>query len=188
MNRQVWFVIGGILLVLLLAAGGVTAVRLLSAQNQAEQEYGSGVQVFEDVMDDGSGSPVTVKTIVQPAAELPDESAVGGGVITRSGDSSVFIGTGSTSVNVVIENGEPMVTTDFSGPELEAVLTRDTLFYRDETDLTLDFSQAGERVVQQKVREVERPLTFPAGGSITVWGEKRGDRIVATVVVFGEVQ
>ncbi|MCA9963455.1 MAG: hypothetical protein KC423_04400 [Anaerolineales bacterium] len=188
MNRNMWFVIGGIVVVLLLAAGGLTAVRLLSTQAQAEKDYGSGVQVFEDVMDDGSGNPVSVRTVVQPAAELPDESAVGGGVITRNGDSSVFIGTGSTSVNVVVENGEPTVTTDFSGPELEAVLTRDTLFYQDETDLTLDFSQSGERVVQQKVREVERPLTFPEGGSITVWGEKRGDRIVATVVVFGEVQ
>jgi hypothetical protein len=188
MNRKTLFVIGGFVVVLLLAAGGVTAVRLLSAQTQAEQEDGAGVQVFEDVMDDGSGNPVTVKTIVQPAAELPDESASGAGVITRNGDSSIFIGTGSTSVNVVIENGEPTVATDFSGPELEAVLTRDTVFYRDETDLTLDFSQSGERVIQQKVRAVERPLTFPAGGSITVWGEKRGDRIVATVVVFGEVQ
>lgn len=188
MNRKSLLVMGGIVVVLLLAAGGVTAVRLFSAQAQADQEYGPGVQVFEDVMDDGSGSPVSVRTVVQPAAELPDESAVGGGVITRNGDSSVFFGTGSTSVNVVVENGEPTVTTDFSGPELEAVLTHDTMFYRDETDLTLDFSQSGERVVQQKVRAVERPLTFPEGGSITVWGEKRGDRIVATVVVFGEVQ
>lgn len=188
MNRKLWLVLGGLVVVLLLAAGGLTAVRLLSVQARAVDEYGPGVQVFEDVMDDGSGNPVSVTTIVEPAAELPDASPAGAGVITRNGDSSVFFGTGSTSVNVVIENGEPSVTTDFSGPELEAVLTRETVFYQDETDLTLDFSQSGERVVQQKVREVERPLTFPEGGSITVWGEKRGDRIVATVVVFSEVQ
>lgn len=172
--------------VLVVIAGGVyTAVQLLSAQNKAA-EVPVGASVFEDVMDDGSGSPVTVRTVVLPAAELPQRPPEASGVLVRQEDNNYFVGTGSVSVRTNQIDGELVTAVDHSGPEIEVVTGRDTQFYRDVTKIEMDFSESKEQTLQQEVAVVDQPETMPDGAELQVWGRQSGDRVIAEVIVYAE--
>jgi hypothetical protein len=183
-NKRVLMVVGGLILVLVLVAGAFTAVRLLAKPEEVSGR-GGAVQVFEDVIDDGSG-PVTISTIVEPSPDLPQRQPETNGVFLRREDNSVFVGTGNVSVSVVVENGETTTSADHSGPEIEVVLTRDTVFYQDVTEVNREATESVERRIQQEVRQVDSMAELAGGSSISVWGERRGDRVIAEVVVFGE--
>ena len=185
MKRTAWITAGIVGLIIILTAGAFTTVRLLNA---SEPGVPAGAQVFEDVYDDGSGNPVTVKTIILPAPELPTEEEGVGGVFLRQEDNSYFVGTGSTSVNVTITNGVPEVAVDHSGPEVEVVVNRDTVFYEDITEVSFEASESKEQTLQQVVRQIDAPQEVPGGASISAWGERRGDRMIATTVVIAEVK
>ena len=187
MNRiiGVALVIG--VLVALVGAGVFTAARLLSAQNEIV-EAPVGAMVFEDVMDDGSGNPVTVKTVILPAPELPQRPSEASGALVREEDNSYFVGTGSVSVSVNVVNGETSTAVDHSGPEIEVVAGRDTQFYRDVTEVSFTAAESKEQTLQQEVVAVEQPETMPAGANIQAWGEQRGDRVFADIIVYSESQ
>ncbi len=184
MKRSVWLGIGLVALLAILGAGAFTAVQLLTAQD--EPEIPAGAQLFEDVYDDGSGNPVTVQTVILPAPELPTGEDGIGGVFLRQEDNSYFVGTGSTSVSIQVENGETSTAVDHSGPEIEVVVTGDTVFYEDITEVSFESSESKEQTLQQEVRQVDAPSDLAKGASLMAWGERRGDRVVATVVVFAE--
>jgi hypothetical protein len=186
MKRSVWIAIGLIVVLAVLGAGAFTAVQLLTTQN--DPDVPAGAQVFEDVFDDGSGNPVTVKTVILPAPEIPISNDGVGGVFLRQEDNSYFVGTGDSSVSVQVENGEAATAIDHSGPEVEVVVSQDTIFYEDITEVSFAASEgeSKEQTVQQEVRQVDPPSDLTQGVSLMVWGERRGDRIVATVVVFAE--
>ncbi len=185
MNRNILYIVGGVILLAIIGAGTFTAVQLLSAQN-SEGDLPAGTMIFEDVTDDGTGNPVTVKTIILPAEELPKRPSEAGGVLVREIDNSYFVGTGSISVNVSVINGETSTSVDHSGPEIEVVVNRDTQFFRDVTEVSLTASESKEQTLHQEITAVSQPDQMPQGANIQVWGEKRGDRVVAELIVFSE--
>ena len=183
MNKKIGLGIGIVVLVLLLAGGAFTAVQLLTAQ---EPSGGGGQMIFEDVIDDGSGNPVTITTIVDPSPDLPQEQPVASGIFLREEDSSYFLGTGDISIAAQTVNGETSISTDHSGPEVEVVVGRDTVFYKDVTEIDWNATESGERHLVQEVQQVDRPAEMVDVADITVWGEKNGDRVIASVIVFSE--
>ena len=187
MNRKVVVMIVIGLLMVVLIGGAYTAVQLMSAQNEAA-DAPPGAMVFEDVMDDGTGNPVTVKTVILPAAELPERPSEAAGALTKQEDNSYFVGTGSISVSINTINGETSTAVDHSGPEIEVVAGRDTQFYRDVTEVSFTAAESKEQTLQQKVVAVEQPETMPAGTNIQAWGEQRGDRVIADIIVYSESQ
>ncbi|MCP4362363.1 MAG: hypothetical protein GY796_30525 [Chloroflexi bacterium] len=186
MNRKILAIAGIIVLVMVLAAGAYTAVNLTAAQDEPEDDLPAGSMVFEDVMDDGTGNPVTVKTVILPAEALPKRPSEAGGVLVRQVDNSYFVGTGSISVNVSTVNGETSTAVDHSGPEIEAVTNHDTLFYRDVTDFSLTAAESKEQTFRQEIILVDQPEKMPDGATIQVWGNKSGDRIIADIIVYSE--
>jgi hypothetical protein len=186
-KKTILILLGGLALTAILAAGTFTAVQLLNPE-QPEEDLPAGAMVFEDVFDDGSGNPVTVKTIVEPAAELPQRPAEAGGIFLRAEDNSYFVGTGSISLNVSVINGERSVAAEHSGPELEVIVGHDTVFYEDVTELQFEAQESKEQRIQQKIREAEQPDKMPETANITAWGERRGDRVFADIIIFSEVQ
>lgn len=184
MNRSIWIGIIGVVIVL--AAGAFVLVQQLTGGDEAGLPAGS--QVFEDVFDDGTGNPVTVKTIILPAPELPTDEEGIGGVFVRQEDNSYYVGTGSTSVNVTITDGVPETAVSHSGPEVEVVVNRDTVFYEDITKVSFEATESKEQTLQQEVRQIDPPAELEGAYSISAWGEKRGDRVIATTVVISEVQ
>ena len=185
MNKKALGIVVIGLLVVIVAAGAFTAVRLIAAQN-GPADLPSGAMVFEDVMDDGSGNPVTVKTVILPAAELPQRPSEAGGVLLRQEDNSYFVGTGSISVSINVVNGETSTAVEHSGPEIEVVAGRETQFYRDVTEVSFAAAESKEQTLQQEVLAVEQPETMPDGANFQAWGEKRGDRVIADIIVYSE--
>ena len=172
--------------ILLLAGGAYTAVQLLTAQE--DPNLPSGAMVLEDGFDDGSGNLITVRTILLPAPELPTDEYAAEGVFLRQEDNSYYIGTGDSSVNINLGSDEPELFLEHSGPEVEVVVNRDTIFYEDITEVGLasEASESKEQTLQQEIRQVEPPADLQRGASMMVWGERRGDRVVPTIVLFVE--
>lgn len=197
MGKRMILMGGLVLLVLgLLVGGGYTAVQLLTpraetAGGEAEAR-GSGGRVMQSVMAQNGGPPVAVQTTILPALELPDEPSAAFGVLVSREDNTLLVGTGNIDLEVDVkvnpETGQESTSliprTD--GPQLEVVITPDTLIYRDVTDLSLPPDQeSGEREIVQQVRQVDSADDVTGNLELEIWGERRGDRIVATVLVYG---
>jgi hypothetical protein len=186
MNR-VAIAVGGVLLIVLLVAGAFMAVQLISAQS-LDTDLAPGTKVLENVFDNGSGNPVTVKTIIEPSPELPDKGPEAAGIFLRQEGNSYYVGSGSISLNVEVINGERSVVSDHSGPELEVVVGPDTIFYGDVTEIEIEGAESGEQRLVQEIGLAERPDEMPEGAEFAAWGERRGDRVIAEVVVFSEMR
>ena len=185
MKRNYLLLLGIFITIGVVGAGTFTAVRLIGAQASSEPQ---GARVLEFVEDDGSGSPRSVRVIVDPAPELPDQSPEVSGIFVRRQDNSLFVGTGAITLDVEINNGEPQVFLSNSGPEVEVVLTHDTEYYVDVTDLQANATnESGERRVLQEVRRVVSGEDIGENTELSVWGQKRGDRVIAEVLVYSHV-
>lgn len=194
MKRKQWIIalLGGLVVVALLAAGAYTAVRLLADEGGPPTTTGPA-RVMQEVIDNGSG-PVSVRTTFLPAPELPAEPLAAAGIVLSRQDNSVMLGTGNIDVRVEAEidpaTGQESrsVVPSTDGPELEIVIGPDTVLYRDVTDFSADApTESGEREVQQVVRPAGSADAIEPQMEMQVWGERRGDRVIATVVVFGPV-
>jgi hypothetical protein len=107
----------------------------------------------------------------------PDER----GLFVERKDNSIFIGTGRVTVMATSKDGEqPKVDSNFSGPKVEVVISGDTVVYKDTTKL--DEQNPGAEV--QQTVELSSIDEITQQSSITVWGRKGGDRVIADVVVF----
>ncbi len=197
MKRSVWLGIGLLVLLAVLGAGAFTAVQLLTPENEAggadtAVAAGGGGRVMQSVMSQNGGPPVAVQTTILPAPELPDEPSAAFGILLSREDNTLRVGTGNIDLEVDIEvdpetgQESASLTPSTDGPELEVVLTPDTLIYRDVTDLSIPPEQeSGEREIVQQVRPVESSDEITGNLELEIWGERRGDRIVATVIVYG---
>lgn len=193
--KRSFVMISVILVVLLLAAGTYTAAQLL-AESKPEMEKaasgGGGGRVMQSVQIGNDGVPVSVRTTILPAAELPDEKAIASGIVLSRQDDILTVGTGAIELTVDVDfdpiTGQEKISVvpSTNGPELEVVLTRDTLFYRDVTDIAGQApEESGEVTILQEIRPVTDSGQIEEKMEVQMWGERSGDRIVANVVVFG---
>ncbi len=189
---RAWLWIGVIgIVVALLAGGAYTAVQLL-AEPQPETAVAGGGRVMQSVQVGNDGVAVSVQTTILPAPELPQESAAAFGIVLGRQDDTLKIGTGDVELAVEVQvdaatgQEQTSVVPSTNGPELEVVLTRDTRLYRDVTDLGSQMPDgSGEVTITQAVRPVTHAGQIENQMEVQVWGERRGDRIIATVLVFG---
>jgi hypothetical protein len=127
------------------------------------------------------GEAQTFALDLEPAEELPKTQPDEIGMFVERQDNSIFIGTGE--VNVIVEANpgeEPQMDSSFSGPKVEVVISADTVIYKDTTQL--DPENPGAQV--QQTVELSTIDEITEQSSITVWGRKAGDRIIADVIVF----
>ena len=189
MKRSIWISGGIAVLTLLLASAAFLGARMLSSPGRTGTGVGGGGdRVMEIAIDDGSG-PVSLRIRIEPAPELPDRPSEAGGVFVRRQDNSIFVGTGDIELDVEVNGntGERSVTLSHSGPEIEVVVTRDTIIYRDETDMSPgDPSswKSGEMTIQQEIKPADSLEEVGENTELQVWGERRGDRVVAEVLVY----
>ncbi|MCP4422450.1 MAG: hypothetical protein GY805_38055 [Chloroflexi bacterium] len=179
-------------LIILLAAGAFTAVKLLSDNGEGTAVVSGGGRVMQSVSSQNGGPSISIQTTILPASELPDEQSTAFGILNSREDNTLIIGTGAIDLEVDVEvnseTGQESTTLipTTNGPKLEVVLTPDTILYRDVTDMSLQTGQeSGEREIVQAVRQVDSAEGISDDMEIEVWGERRGDRIIATVLVFG---
>jgi hypothetical protein len=168
----------GIGLVILLAAAAFMAVRYFTQpRNTPLGEPGGNVISIGGP----SGKAQTFALDLKPAKELPAALPDEVGMFVERKDNSIFIGTGE--VNVIMEakpGEEPQIDSSFSGPKVEVVISADTVIYRDTTQL--DPEDPGAEV--QQTVELSTIDEITEQSSVSVWGRKAGDRIIADVIVF----
>lgn len=165
-------------LIILLAAAAFMAVRYFVQPKSAAAE-GPGGNVI--AVEGPGGERQSFELDIKPAEELPARQPDEAGLFVERKDNSVFIGTGEVTVMAQAEPGqEPKVDTNFSGPKVEVVISGDTVVYKDTTKL--DPENPGAQV--QQTVELSTIDEITQQSSVTVWGRKAGDRIIAEVVVF----
>lgn len=125
-----------------------------------------------------SGQGVTIDTI--PAAQMPATDPDIAGLFVNREDNRVFVGTGMMSG---VRTADGQWKTQHDGPVMEVIVTRDTKIYRDGTLVALN----GEAPAGQVTQILEAISLDEVGGvntSIAAWGERRGDRLFATILIF----
>ena len=164
--------------VILLAAAAFMAVRyFVQPKNAAFNDSGGPILSLKGP---GGGEQI-FKLDIKPAKELPATQPDEAGIFVERKDNSIFIGTGEVTLMAKAEPGQdPQFDSNFTGPKVEVVISSDTVIYKDTTQLV---SENPEAEVQQTV-ELSTIDEITEQSSISVWGRKAGDRIIADVVVF----
>lgn len=188
MKRTILIAGGVAILVILLAGAAFVGAQMLGSSQDTVTGGGPGVRVMELVADVGDG-PVSLRIRIEPAPELPDKPAAAAGVFVRRQDNSIFVGTGDIELDVEVDGttGEQKVNLGHSGPEVEVVVGRDTIVYRDETEMPTtspETMKSGEKTIQQEIRPVDSLEEIGQNTELQAWGTKRGDRVVAEVIVY----
>jgi len=186
MQNKKTFVIFGIL-ILLVGAAAFIGGRML---NQRVGPMGLGLPM-------GNGDVMSVSIQITPAPELPTREPDGIGSFVERNDNSIVLATvsmkGGGGGGVVVqidgaseggsEGAEPSLSgPPKDGPQVEVVVTSDTVIYLETTQPPSGPPASGENVVlQQTVAEGSLDDLTPQS-FVTVWGRKSGDRIIAEVV------
>jgi hypothetical protein len=175
------YIIGGIVLIFLLAGAAFVATRLLNVQGLPLVSAGGP---FFSLGKGGENSVRINVDDIQPAKELPQTPADVRGLFDRRQDNSIFIGTGKVTIGVSRDSsGKVETSSDHDGPVVEIVVTSQTKLYKDVTMRQFD----GPPPEGQKIQQVLEPGSSSEIGEasiITVWGKKTGDRFIAEIVVY----
>jgi hypothetical protein len=168
--KRLWMIVAVAALFAVLAGAAYVGGQLLSGGGAAR-----GAQAQ-------AGPP---RKIVTPAAGMPSTPPDGRGDVTRMGDkNSIFI-CDDTSGLKVNTDGSVTQSTDACSPEIEVVIGHDTPMYRDiSAKVNVVKPEPGGDVVISQVIELANGDDITTGTAIRVWGDRRGDRITARLVVY----
>ena len=170
-------------LVILLALTAFIAMRYLTQKNGSGFGPSFGMGNGPGLSISGpAGAQQSFKLNIEPAEELPKTQPETRGLFVERKDNSIFVGTGKVTMMASVGEGggDPVVDADYDGAKVEVVISNDTIIYRDTTELDPENPSAA---VQQTV-ELGTIDDITPQSSITVWGRKAGDRIIADVVMF----
>ncbi len=191
MNKKLWIGVGGVLLVGLLAAGAFFGIRLLRGGL-------TGANALNGPISLGGGGPgggsISVMIRLTPAPGLPAQRADLSGQVVDIKDNSLFVQTQNGPVMIQAHSSSSdesgsgssvssSPTQDPSAPTTEVVVNEDTKIYQDTTmDAQQPPQSSGEYAMQQEVEEISVGQ-IAKDQHVQVWGQKRGDRLIAEVIV-----
>lgn len=185
--KRLILIIAGIVSVFLVAGAVFVGTRLLHTPEQAARGPGGEIMIMGE---GGDGGSVAISLDIKPASELPQTPPEAGGLFVRRQDNTIFVGTGEITFDVTIDDtGQRSANSNFSGPVLEVVVTQETTIYRDVTKMPSlgPNATSGDQSIQQVVKPVDSLEELgenTKNTEIQVWGERRGDRVVAQVFVY----
>ena len=185
--RKIWLVLA-VVGVLLLAGAAFLGARLISGEPLANViPFGLGGKFGGPVM-------TSIKLNIERAPEIPNRPAETGGMITEVGDSILKVSKASQGF-AVSKGGGPKSGVSVGsgpsaqGPSVEVVVTHDTKIYKDVTfekqGPPSEAAREGEEIIQQEVEEMKFS-EIEKDNPVTVWGYRRGDRIIAEVIVYSK--
>lgn len=141
---------------------------------------------------DLTGSDAADEVLTRPALFIEKDLAANtprvaldvGGLLLKREDSRLFVGTGKLFGFLV--RGDTLASSHWElhhdGPVAEVVTTHDTVIYRDDT-----FRQLTPGALSGPIRQVLTASTLDQidmNSTIEAWGEWRGDRLIADMVIF----
>jgi hypothetical protein len=196
-RRKTGLIIGGIVLVLVLAGAAFLGGRLLNKKAPQTNNLIPGMEIVKGggggpsssagmvVSGDGPGQQ-SIQINFKPAPELPELQPDANGLFLKREDNRITLGTGNVGMTISSSSssGEGVVSSEpqasYDGPEVEVVVTQATKIYRDITPM--DPEQTSGTI--QQVVEPGTLDDLTTQSSLTVWGKKTGDRIIADVVFY----
>ena len=183
MKRRTW-IMGAVALVVLLVAAAFVGGQLLNTEvagaspfqtvaGQSGAESGANAQGMQ-----------TFDMEMESATEVPQTEPDVTGLLARRGDNSIFITTGTVVMTIGINpDGTLSANGTADGPEVEVVIPHTAQVYVDTTALTSTGAPQTDGMRKQTVE----PGTVDEIGEnsiISVWGERRGDRVIAHTVLY----
>lgn len=160
----------------LMAGAAYLAVWLVtSGAAQAGRASRSGPGSGPQTSFSSRGGPVKSAEI-KLSPELPATPHDAAGAILAVKDHVLTIA-GEAGIGLSQDGSQPQ------GPRTEIVLTASTKVYRDTTFDQMKAPPEDGAVIQQTVARLPAPH-FAPGDQVTVWGQRRGDRLVAEVVLL----
>lgn len=174
-------IIGGIIIVLLLAGATFVGARLLNGQGLpfVSADGGSGPSLSLG----GPGGKM-VKLDIEPSKELPQTPADVSGLFDHRQDNSIFVGTGKVTLAFKKDpSGNVETSSNHDGPTLEIVITSQTKIYKDVTMRQFDGPPPDGQKIQQVLEEGSSD-DIGQNSMLTVWGKKTGDRFIAEILVY----
>lgn len=153
----------------LIIVAAFTAGRLLGEDPQVGEPQESEFVVSKD-----GDQAVGMGVMLEPDARLPDGEPAASGQFHHRQDNTLFIS------QFPMTSGVVYLDTVEEWPVVEVLVTKDTLVFKDVTDFS---SSTGGGPVQQEVApglidEIRE------GSTVMVWGEMRGERLIAEVVQY----
>ncbi len=174
MKRPTLIALGIVTLVAGLTGAAFVGGGLLSGH---DLQFPTG-QVINSGFGGQSGQGCDISRV--PAKELPGPPIMRRGVLVKRQNNSIFIGVPLRNV-AINPSGTISQTTGFDGPVVEVVVTHNTRLYRDVTFQNYNGQKCGQ------VQEVLAPGTLhdiDADTTFLVWGERVGDRVIASNLVY----
>lgn len=195
MNKK--YVVIGFAVIVLLAGAAFMAGRLLPQSAQAESGPEMIMGLDGEVMSgggpmiggQGAGMQDATMVEIESAPELPERPQDVMGTIEKVADNSIFVNasSGLETMFMMDENGN--IETDSNSPknEVEIVITQDTEIYQEKMEM-IDMSDPNAmadmpETIKQKV-ELITMEEIGDNGLISAWGQKRGERLIAEVVLY----
>ncbi len=117
---------------------------------------------------------------IVPAAELPTTAPNVRGVVAQRADQTISI----VERNPFGRQGESNQAQGSTAPQVEVVVTNDTVFYHDITRANLNEGAPGG-TIQQKL-EAGSLDGINANSRVTVWGDQNGQQLTARVLVYSD--
>ncbi len=177
-KRTGLIIAGVIVLVALLAGAAFVGGRLLN-----QQSLGAGANGM--VLAGGAVGKQSVSVQLERAKELPEAAPDVTGLFSERKDNSIFVTIGDKFMVRVDKNGTVNTQTDGNGQKLEVVVTSDTTVYKNVTQLINVKTQPSDGKIQQQV-EPGSIDEIGANSIVSAWGERRGDRVIAKVLVYSQ--
>ncbi len=176
MKKRITIASGIVALIAVLAGAAYVAGRLMKRPVPSGKgnviTMGSGGQTLYQVAD----------IDIEHAKELPDRPSDVTGLMTGVENNSIYVGVGAKrDLGFSATGSEDYDASDFDAI-VEVVVTRDTEVYRDVTGVQV--LEPGQEL--DTIRQEVAPLTLDdmsGQGLIMAWGERRGDRLIADVVL-----
>ena len=163
--------------VMLLAGAAFVAGQMWSREEAPDGASGGAPP---DVASDGGASGATLIAKLEGARELPQRSPDIRGVFSRKEDNRVFVSSGDQGIMYTLE-GEVMSAGD--AREVEVVVTSETVVYKDVTQESLGTGPLPGNTIKQKL-EAGQVEEIGTSSVVIAWGEKRGERLVADILVY----
>jgi hypothetical protein len=190
-TKQIGLIVGGILLLVILGAAAFVGSRLLAGSSPSAANSGGDRVIFQGMAGGPNGGiRKSIQLDIESAPELPTSPAAATGIFVRREDNRYFVGTGNIRMMISANQSGGAPQTDFSydGPVVEVVVTRETQLYQDVTEPNFEAAQNGELKLQQVLAPADSLDDVDENTALQVWGERRGDRLIAAIVVYQQPQ
>jgi hypothetical protein len=131
-----------------------------------------------------TGTGISLVTDIIPAEELPKQPPEVEGLFVERQDNIIFVeGSQPTTNEGGVEAGSG------GGPRSEVVITGETLIYHDTTEPPSERPTGDNNpAIQQTVEEGTLDDLYVSQALVMVWGRKSGDRIIAEVMVYIDLE